>query len=120
MIAPVLLAGVNRENAIRELIPPHSATFDAIAILGAIVLVTLVVFGWAVYSNSHHHRRHSHHHRSKPAPGVVSEEAHGKKTFWHPRRHDHRQREQLPRNPTLAETGGLPPVRHEKPPPPPA
>jgi hypothetical protein len=92
MNAPVIFAGVNGENAIRELIPSHSSTFEAIAIFGTIILVTLMVFVWAVLSRTRPHRRRSHHQR-------------------------HRRPEQLPRKPTLAETGGLPPVRHDEPPP---
>jgi hypothetical protein len=105
MIAPGFLAGtgtVNAENAIRALIPSGSSVVQALVYFGALFLVGLAVFAWAVFFRTPHRRRHSHHHRPKPAP-----------------KH-HRQGGPLPRNPTLAEAGGLPPVRSEKPPPPPA
>ena len=114
MVGPVLLAGVNRENFFRELIPSHSTTFDTMAIFGTILLVTLVVFVWAVLSRARCYRRNSNQRRSRPAPAVVSETANRKQSFGRPEGQDLRQREQFPRNPTLAEIGGLPPLFHEK------
>jgi hypothetical protein len=110
MMTPVFFAGVNRDNAIRELIPSTSSVAGTFVLVGALFLVVLVVFALAVFFRPQ--RRHRHSHRSrKPAPTAVSENAHGKKSSWHSRRKHHRQPENLPRNPTLAEAGGLPPVR---------
>ena len=101
MMTPGLLAGifrVNEENSIRALIPSGSTVSQVLIYFGALFLVALGVFAWAVF-RTQHRQRHSHHNRLKPAS-----------------KHQ-RQPEDLPRNPTLAETGGLPPVRTEEPPP---
>jgi hypothetical protein len=97
MTIPGLLAGagtVNAENALRSLIPAGSTVSQVLIYCGALVLVALMVFGWAVF-RTQHRRRHSQHHPKSA----------GKR---HPH-HEHRLR-----NPTLAETGGLPPIRVEK------
>jgi hypothetical protein len=104
MMTPGFLAGagtVNAENALQSLIPSGSTLSQVLIYFGALFLVALAVFAWAIF-RTQHGRRHSHHYRPKPAskPQRLSE---------------HR-----PRHPTLAEAGGLPPVRTEKPPPSPA
>jgi hypothetical protein len=122
MITPSFLAGagvVNAENALRSLIPSGSTVSQVLIYFGALSLVALAVFAWAVF-RTQHRRRHSHHNRLKPAPNAVSENAHGKKSFLRSRRKHQRQPAYLPRNPTLAEAGGLPPLRTEKQPPSPA
>jgi hypothetical protein len=104
MMTPGLLAGagtVNAENALQSLIPSGSTVSQVLIYFGALFLVALAVFAWAVF-RTQPRRRHSHHYRAKPASK------------------QQRQPEYLPRNPTLAETGGLPPVRTEKQPPSPA
>jgi hypothetical protein len=98
MITPGFLAGtgtVNAENALHSLIPSGSTVSQVLIYFGALFLVAVTVFAWAVF-RTHHRQRHSHHNRLKPASK-------------HQRQHEYR-----PRNPTLAETGGLPPVRAEK------
>jgi hypothetical protein len=104
MITPGFLAGafrIGEENSIRALIPSGSTAAQVLIYFGALFLVALAVFAWAVF-RTQHRRRHSHHNRLKPAS-----------------KHQ-RQSKHLPRNPTLAEAGGLPPVRTEKQPPSPA
>jgi hypothetical protein len=98
MITPGFLAGafrIGEENSIRALIPSGSTVSQVLIYFGALFLVALAVFTWAVF-RTHYRQRHSHHNRQKPA--------------------SKRQRlpEYRPRHPTLAETGGLPPVRTEK------
>ena len=106
---------------------------DVLIILGALLALTLVMVLWARFwrrSSRHHgrHRPHHHHQREKePLEEPVSEEtADAAAETDAPavevlagRRHRHRhhrrriqRREHRPRNPTLAETGGLPPVRN--------
>ena len=71
------------------------------------------VFVWAAFFRKprRHRHHHPHGHSPKPLPETRSE---SRKAGWllfrKRHRHRHRHRE-LPRNPTLAETGGLPPVR---------
>jgi len=98
-----------------------AATRDVLIILGSVAVVSLLALTWAVAfrKRRHHHpRRHSQHHshdRSKP-PEPIDEEITPSEPGSERRRHRHRRRrEHRPRNPTLAETGGLPPIRTERP-----
>ena len=74
-------------------------------VVGAMAGISLLVLGWAVFirkpGRRHHHRHHRHHQRPPS-----EEETQPRRKWRRKRRQDHR-----PRNPTLAETGGLPPVR---------
>src|SRR5439155_14608951 len=89
-------------------------TREGLLMLGALLLVIFLVFAWAAFlrrSRRHHHHHHSHRHASgssqEPALAQAkADEASPKRRKWHRRPRAHRQR-----NPTLAETGGLPPVR---------
>ena len=91
------------------------------AIFGALGLIILLVLYWAIAirkprrrHHRHHHRHHSRHWGLNPdAPVEEEDEAEEK---GGEQRHRRRRREHRPRNPTLAETGGLPPIRAEKPP----
>ncbi|HTL55510.1 MAG TPA: hypothetical protein VL361_07510 [Candidatus Limnocylindrales bacterium] len=99
-----------------------ATTRDILIILGAVALVTLVVLLWAVAFRSKRRRRHHHHHHhhshshtettaeTSPESEPVEESGSRRK------RRRHRRREHRPRNPTLAETGGLPPLRSAPPP----
>jgi hypothetical protein len=90
-------------------------------IFGSIGLVTLLLLLWAILVRKKRRRRHSHHHwhhhtsSQTDAPAAAqNEDAPVPPEKRRRRRHSrHRHR---PRNPTLAETGGLPPIRPETPP----
>lgn len=88
-------------------------------VFGAVGLVTLLVFIWAVYFRKRpHSHSHQHHHSHSSDEASVSSvdtesETSGERRYRRKRR---RRREHRPRNPTLAETGGLPPLRSEPPP----
>jgi LPXTG-motif cell wall-anchored protein len=91
---------------------------EHLIIFGAIGLVTLLLVLWAIFLRKRRRRRREHHHEhrhsSTPAdvpetPTVENAPAPPKK-----RRHHRRSRyKDRARNPTLAETGGLPPIRPE-------
>jgi hypothetical protein len=84
------------------------ATRDGLVVFGSMVAVTLVVAIWAAFIRKKKRRRahhsHGHSHNSEREKAAAPEEPQRRK--WRRRRREHR-----PRNPTLAETGGLPPVR---------
>lgn len=103
---------------------------DTLIVLIAASAVGLVLLGvltlWVKARRSHrHHRHHRHQHRpaeSRPAeaPVVASKEAVAAAEAdpdpdpdAHRHRRRKRRRDHRPRNPTLAETGGLPPPRPE-------
>ena len=98
---------------------------ELLMVLGAVAFVTLLVVIWAVYfrkrSNRHSHHHHHHHHDPEPEPSseasVLSTDASAESSDGRRyRRKRRRRRDHRPRNPTLAETGGLPPLRPEQPP----
>jgi len=72
---------------------------------GAITVVALGIFYWAVAVRKPRKRKHRHHWRSGSRKNSAPENPAGDAS----RRR--RRRAELPRNPTLAETRGLPPLR---------
>ena len=83
------------------------STRDGLVVAGALLAVTLIVTTWAVFIRKRKRRASRHADDYKRAPIESSSSAAGSKgRKWRRRRREHR-----PRNPTLAETGGLPPVR---------
>jgi len=100
-------------------------TRDRFAILSALAFVTLLIVFWAAFfrrregrSRSH---RHAHHYSREDSSNSAradqqssTDDVPGKRRKWRRQRRPHR-----PLNPTLAQTGGLPPIRTESPPRPP-
>jgi len=111
-----------------------AAKREIILFLAAVGILTLSLLFWVVFirkpsrrHHSHrHHRRHRHEERPErsgmsakddadeedPADDAddIEEDADGGGSRRRRRRREHR-----PRNPTLAETGGLPPIRDQPP-----
>src|SRR5438552_1181583 len=97
-------------------------TREALLMLGALLLVIFLVFIWAAFlrrRRRHHHHHHDHSHHQAKGSGQESAVAQAKAVDDSPKRRKWRRprRPHRPRNPTLAETGGLPPVRPDGPPP---
>jgi hypothetical protein len=98
-------------------------------VMGAILLGALAVLFWVIafhkrrtisgFRQRRHHHRHRHERSSGSERGNLQKTAAGIKEIIEKgqqrqqRRHEHR-----PMNPTLAQTGGLPPVREDSEPPP--
>ncbi len=82
---------------------------DSILVASAAVLVTLCILAWAVFIRK---RGRTREHQPVPRAQADKDNTASKRRKWRRRRRDHR-----PRNPTLAETGGLPPAKTEVPPP---
>ena len=109
--------------SLQDFIPKHMMDPEYIIIVGCLLAVSLLVFIWAAFfrkPGSHHHRAHHHSHRHRPVAATADDKAEGGRRGWffsgkHHHRHRHRRRER-PRNPTLAEAGGLPPIRATDPP----
>ena len=89
---------------------------DGLIVGAAFILVIASIILWAVYIRKPkrpHHTHHRHHHHSSSADvksNETGEQAPQRRKWRRPRR-PHRQM-----NPTLAETGGLPPMRDQRPP----
>lgn len=120
----LLLAQLDAFNPLGPM-PPVSKTTglvfrDVLLIGGALLGLSLLLLLWA-RRYVRHSKRHRHEHRSESH--VIGQA--GTDTRHHRRhRHRHRRRRhsQVERggNPTLAETGGLPPIRPQSNPNPPA
>ena len=89
---------------------------DIFLVLGVAIALGLLIFIWAYLTHKGRSHRHSGQHLSKPLEPVekLSPEAAALRVKMRRRRRRHP--ENLPRNPTLGETGGLPPIRPEEPP----
>ena len=95
---------------------------EALLISGSLVLVILLILFWTIFlrkpsrRHQHPHRRYARRPSPEPAQGQAASamdpaSVQPKRRRWRRRRREHR-----PRNPTLSETGGLPPFRSEGPP----
>lgn len=85
-------------------------------LLGGVVLVLAnLLFLWAYLTHKRRRRHHHGHSRALYQAEPGSHEGHGPAKFRRKRRRREHP-DNLPRNPTLAEAGGLPPVRPEEPP----
>lgn len=81
--------------------------------VGAIIIVSAIVTLWIASSRLPlKQAEHEHQHRRSPLRRLTRMFGGGKKHDSSGRKR-RRRREHRPRNPTLAETGGLPPVRRE-------
>jgi hypothetical protein len=95
---------------------------DLLIMLGAIMLVALIVFFCVLIFGKEGRRRRKqrrHHHQREGYREQFQKNVSDIKhlVLQHPRRH---RREHRTINPTLAQTGGLPPIHeHDKRPPPP-
>jgi len=118
---PFFLADAETDQILESWRFMDPSSLAGLLVFGAIGLVTLLALVWAVFLRKRGHRRRSHHHShqhsSTPAeaPEALNDDdtasAPPKRHKWRRSRRRHRSR-----NPTLAETGGLPPVRPEGPP----
>jgi hypothetical protein len=102
-----------------------SGSRQSILIFGMLLLVSFMAFAWAAFFRRRPRQRvrHHHHRHIEPVTPAASEQNGNGGT---PSANGHSQgrrrrvrREHRPRNPTLAETRGLPPIRGQAPPPPP-
>ena len=118
---PILLADEQTAAAMAAWRISDPATRERLMIFGAIALVTVLVLVWAAFLRKKRRRRrahhHSHHESSNSAQTVEAPEEPEELPPPEERRRSRRSRRRhRPRNPTLAETGGLPPIRPESPP----
>ena len=112
------IGGYPRQRATESGLPRLSP--ETILLFGVLVVITLALLLLAYILNRKRHRGLSR----SPHPPSLSQSETGKnvastQASHRRRKRRRRRREHRPRNPTLAETGGLPPVRPEDQPPPP-
>ena len=88
---------------------PAARTLKEILVLiGAVLLVAIAVMIWAVAFRKKRKRTRLYHRHHRSSAESATSENYGKRSQGSRRRREGRER---PRNPTLAETGGLPPAR---------
>jgi FtsZ-interacting cell division protein ZipA len=88
---------------------PAARTLKEILVLiGAMLLVAIAVMIWAVAFRKKRKRTRLYHRHHRSSTESAASENSGKRSQGSRRRREGRER---PRNPTLAETGGLPPAR---------
>jgi len=95
----------------------HGTLEDVMLVMAVIFCLLLVLLFWAKYLR----KRSRHHSSGRVDSHVIEGEGAGSEGGSHHhrhRRHRRHRRNHRPRNPTLAETGGLPPPRPEDHPPP--
>jgi hypothetical protein len=117
-----------------EIFRPGRGMRESLIVMGALAMVFLGALVWAAFfrktSRRHHHSPTHHHHRhhgDAAEPPVAADAAVGAEVPTddpphHKRKHRRRRRRRMyqGRNPTLAETGGLPAKRADLPAPPPS
>ena len=118
---PFCLADVETQEVLASWRLTDPVTLERILIFGAIGLVTLLLLLWAIFlrKRRRHRREHHHAHRHSSTPAEVLEAPKDEGAPSPPQKRRHRRRSSRrdrSRNPTLAETGGLPPIRPEDPP----
>ncbi len=86
-------------------------------IIGALSLVTIGIFIWAAFFRKPGSHPHCRFRRHSPEPAADRTGEPGLLGRIFSRKRHRRRRRERPRNPTLAEAGGLPPVRSEEQPP---
>ena len=116
----IFLAGVLDDDPIPGFSGMSSTMKERVIVLGAVLLVIAIALAWVYFSRrkrrhlarreERHRRRHSF---AKNAGKSFTELKEYVQEHQRGRRRRHR-----PRNPTLAETGGLPPMRPDAPAPP--
>ncbi len=118
---PIVLADQVTASALATWRMSDAAMRERILIFGAIGVVILLVLIWAIFLRKSRRPRHGHRrwHYHSPEPAPVAPGASDEAAAPSPERRRRRRRssrKHRPRNPTLAETGGLPPIRPEGPP----
>jgi hypothetical protein len=91
---------------------------DVLKVFAAVLLVSLLLFLWARFVRRPSRRRAEHYKYPEPAAAgstEATEETEVEHHAHHRRRYRKRKHEHRGRNPTLAEIGGLPPVRDADP-----
>lgn len=97
-----------------------SGTKEALLVVLASCVVGFIFLVWAAFFYTRRrrrkHRPHHRHDRTADAPTTANAKSETESESRHRRRRRRRRRDHRPRNPTLAETGGLPPIRGDGPP----
>lgn len=122
----VMLAADGDLDFLKYWTKPGSPVGELALVFGFALLVAFVAFSWAAFWRKPRRRRHAFHHNQPAAAdrsqaGLPRRRRRRRPTLLRilrrqQRRHRRHRRRKHPANPTLADIGGLPPVRHQPPP----
>ena len=121
----IFFASAASDLPLPDLSTSTSATKEHLVLIVAITLVTAGALAWAFLFRRKRRRSARREERRRRRRSFIGDTAKGVAELKQyieerkERKHGHRRRHHRPRNPTLAETGGLPPIRSDSPPPPP-
>jgi hypothetical protein len=90
----------------------NTTTREYIALFGSVTVLAVLALVWAAFFRKRK-RRHPLQHRAPNGWGMNPPNENPIIVVKSSRSHRKRRREHRPRNPTLAETGGMPPLRPE-------
>ena len=111
----LLLADAAANQTIAPWRTLSASVVGGLLLISAIGSVTLLAVLWAMYFRKKKRRKRKHHSHHESSPPTAELEAADAEPSEHHHRHRRRRkrRDHRPRNPTLAETGGLPPIRSD-------
>lgn len=117
-MSPVFFALLVEDDGLPGFGPMTPAMKERLIILGALLFVTGIILMWVLVIRKQRRRNSSssdrRRHRRRKSSGPTAAEGLKEIKQLVRERQRHRRREHRPRNPTLAETGGLPPPRSDQ------
>jgi len=111
MIMSGLLADINGGMNAGNMVPANSTAGDTLFFLVAFLLGTLIFLASTFFFRPRPYQRPAHKFQSKPAPNLDTGFVSRKRTASYSHRRHQRRSPVFPLNPTLAQIGGLPPIR---------
>jgi hypothetical protein len=111
MNIPLLLAQIETEDVVRGWTSANSGVRDGLIIFGSLLAVSLLLFFWVSFIRKSRRRSRSRSRHEPAAAAPPAQTGETSRSLFGSGRRRRRRREHRPRNPTLAETGGLPPQR---------
>lgn len=115
------LAGPLNASPLPDVQPSHLFGLrlrDILLVAGVALVIGLVLFLWVYLTHKNRRQHRSSQTVSKPIYRAEKESPEASSSNrMKVRKKRRRHPDNLPRNPTLGETGGLPPIRPEEPPP---
>jgi hypothetical protein len=113
----VLFAQLDGLNPLNSTAPSNRSAGlvfkDLMVIIATGLALGLLLLFWARHYVKRKKRHDRHRKTASPSPVGTAEHDHPEEPHQHGRRRRKRRRDQRPRNPTLAETGGLPTTKTE-------
>ena len=116
-IFSVILAQVDSTDLKQQF--SNSRLYEVLVVFGALAGAVIIAVIWAILYSQRQRKKHRHHHHHHSQGAATDNASQGTGTREHKGRRQRRRRRRphRPMNPTLSQTGGLPPLRDEDTPP---